>query len=216
VNRRQLEERLTLEKMLGVESIPLPRGVERELQEVEQQVMRCTRCRLHETRTQGVFARGNPHADLMIIGEAPGADEDAQGEPFVGRAGKLLDLMLKAMGLQRDEVYITNILKSRPPNNRDPRVDEVEACWPYLERQIELVQPEIICTLGRPASNTLLDTNRAMGDLRGTWHSFRSIPLMPTYHPAYLLRSPSQKRKTWQDLKKIMIALKQGPPKMLF
>ncbi|MFO7956396.1 MAG: uracil-DNA glycosylase [Candidatus Brocadiia bacterium] len=216
MNRRQLEERLTLEKMLGVESIPLPRGTVKELQEVERQVMRCTRCRLHETRTQGVFARGDPHADLMIIGEAPGADEDAQGEPFVGRAGKLLDLMLKAMGLQRDEVYITNILKSRPPNNRDPRVDEVEACWPYLERQIELVQPEIICTLGRPASNTLLDTNRSMGDLRGTWHSFRGIPLMPTYHPAYLLRSPSQKRKTWQDLKKIMIALKQGPPKMLF
>jgi len=216
MNRRQIEERLNLEKMLGVDAIPLPRGAQQELRDLEQQVLRCTRCRLHETRTQGVFGCGDPGADLMIIGEAPGRDEDEQGEPFVGRAGKLLDLMLKAMGLERGEVYITNILKSRPPNNRDPRADEVEACWPYLERQIELIQPQLICTLGRPAANAMLDTNRSMGDLRGKWHSFRGIPLMPTYHPAYLLRSPSQKRRTWQDMKKIMVALKQGPPPLLF
>lgn len=213
---RELEQRLDLERMFGVQSIPLPRGPEEELRELEEQVRRCTRCRLHETRTQGVFARGNPRADLMFIGEGPGREEDEQGLPFVGRAGQLLDLMLTAMGMERDEPYITNIVKSRPPDNRDPRADEVAACWPYLERQIELVCPVVICTLGRPATNTLLDTTRAMGQLRGRWHSYRGIAVMPAYHPAYLLRSPSQKRKTWQDLKQIMIALREGPPRGLF
>jgi len=198
---------------MGVDALPRATGAERELRELEEQVRRCTRCRLHRTRTQGVFARGDPHAELMFIGEAPGAEEDRRGVPFVGPAGKLLDRMIYAMGLERDAVYITNILKSRPPGNRDPRPDEVEACFPFLERQIELVRPRIICTLGRPAACALLESGRSMGQLRGRWHFWRGIPLMPTYHPAYLLRSPGQKRAAWQDLKQVIIALREGPPK---
>ena len=208
-----LKRRLELEKMMGVDALFRGRGVEDELAEIEEQVGRCTKCRLHETRTQGVFARGRVDADLMFIGEGPGADEDAQGLPFVGRAGKLLDKMVAAMGLERDEVYITNIVKSRPPSNREPRADEVEACWPYLERQIELIAPKMICTLGRPASNTLLKTNKSMGEMRGRWFDYCGIPVLPTYHPAYLLRSPGQKRAAWQDLKKLILALHgEGPP----
>jgi len=202
-----LKRRLELEKMMGVDALFRRRGVEDELAEIEEQVRRCTKCRLHETRTQGVFARGRVDADLMFIGEGPGADEDAQGLPFVGRAGKLLDEMVAAMGLERDEVYITNIIKSRAPDNREPRSDEIEACWPYLERQIELVAPKMICTLGRPASSALLKTNKSMGEMRGRWFDYRGIPVLPTYHPAYLLRSPGQKRTAWQDLKKLILAL---------
>jgi DNA polymerase len=202
-----LKRRLELEKMMGVDALFRRRGVEDELAEIEEQVRRCTKCRLHETRTRGVFARGRVDADLMFIGEGPGADEDAQGLPFVGRAGKLLDEMVAAMGLERDEVYITNIIKSRAPDNREPRSDEIEACWPYLERQIELVAPKMICTLGRPASNALLKTNKSMGEMRGRWFDYRGIPVLPTYHPAYLLRSPGQKRTAWQDLKKLILAL---------
>lgn len=209
-----LRERLRLEKMMGVAALPRRASspAAEELARIEAEVMRCTACRLHKERTQGVFARGDPTADLMFIGEAPGREEDLQGEPFVGPAGQLLDQMVRAMGLERDEVYITNILKSRPPGNRDPRADEVEACWPFLERQIEVVAPRIICTLGRPASNTLLGGDRAMGQMRGRWHSFRGVPVMPTYHPAYLLRSPGQKKRAWQDLKQIVVALAEGVP----
>ncbi|MGD2173799.1 MAG: uracil-DNA glycosylase [Candidatus Brocadiaceae bacterium] len=218
MDRTWLKRRLELESMMGVDALPegAPSARQDELRELEAQVKQCTRCPLHKTRTQGVFARGDPNADLVFVGEAPGAEEDRQGEPFVGPAGKLLDRMIYAMGLRRDEVYITNILKSRPPGNRDPRVGEVEACFPYLERQIELVKPQIICTLGRPASNAMLGTNRSMGDMRGQWHSYRGIPLLPVYHPAYLLRSPHQKKRTWQDMKMLITALKEGPPKMLF
>jgi DNA polymerase len=216
VNGKSLERRLELERLMGVDVLPAAASLESRLREIEQQVMSCTRCRLHEGRTQGVFARGDPRSELMFVGEAPGRDEDEQGIPFVGRAGRLLDRMIFAMGLQRDAVYITNILKSRPPQNRDPRADEVEACFPYLERQIELIKPRVICTLGRPASNALLGGTRSMGDMRGTWHSFRGIPVLPAYHPAYLLRSPSQKKKAWQDLKKLVLALRHGPPKVLF
>lgn len=208
----RLKKRLELEKMMGVDALFKAPGPSAELRKIEEEVKRCTRCPLHESRTQGVFARGNPDADLMFVGEAPGREEDAQGIPFVGPAGKLLDRMIFAMGLGREEVYITNILKSRPPNNRDPRANEVEACFPYLERQIELVRPKIICTLGRPASNALLDTNRSMGDLRGKWHFYNGIPVLPTYHPAYLLRSPGQKARGWHDLRLIVIALAEGPP----
>jgi uracil-DNA glycosylase family 4 len=207
-----LRRRLELERMMGVDVLFRRPGIEGELQRVEAEVMACTRCPLHETRTQGVFARGNPRAALMFIGEAPGADEDAQGLPFVGRAGKLLDKMIFAMGLRQDEVYITNILKSRPPNNRDPKPNEVAACWPYLARQIELIQPKVVCTLGRPASCALLNTDRSMGQMRGRWHSYEGIPVMPTYHPAYLLRSPGQKRQAWEDLKLIIMALAEGAP----
>jgi DNA polymerase len=208
----RLKKRLEIEKMMGVDALIKKAGPEAELRRVEEEVRTCTRCRLHEGRTQTVFARGNPRAPLLFIGEAPGEEEDRQGLPFVGPAGKLLDRMIFAMGLKSDQVYITNIIKSRPPNNREPRPDEVAACYPFLERQIELVRPRIICTLGRPAANTLLGTNLAMGDLRGKWQSYRGIPVLPTYHPAYLLRSPGQKRTAWEDLKKLVIALAEGPP----
>jgi len=220
-----IKRRVELEKMMGVDVLvkgQAPKGavpdldaVKAELADIEAQVKRCTKCRLHEERTQGVFARGRADAALMFIGEGPGADEDRLGEPFVGRAGKLLDKMVAAMGLARDEAYITNIVKSRPPGNREPRADEIEACWPYLERQIELIRPKVICPLGRPATNTLLGLDMAMGEMRGRWFSYGDIPVLPTYHPAYLLRSPSQKRKSWEDLKKIVLALHgvEPPPK---
>ncbi len=205
-----LRKRLELEKMMGVDALFRQAGPEDELVKLEKEVAGCRRCGLWETRAQTVFGRGNPRAALMFIGEAPGAEEDKQGLPFVGPAGKLLDKMIFAMGLTQDEVYIANILKSRPPGNRDPKPDEVEACWPFLERQIELIDPRVICTLGRPAANALLDTNASMGSLRGRWHTFNGVPLLPTYHPAYLLRSPGQKSKTWQDLKMIIQALAEG------
>jgi uracil-DNA glycosylase family 4 len=168
--------------------------------ELRTAVAACTRCRLHESRTQTVFGVGNPAADWMIIGEAPGAEEDRRGEPFVGRAGKLLDEMLLAIGEKRQSVFIANILKCRPPNNRDPSHDEAVSCRPYLERQIELVQPKIILAVGRIAAQQLLQSDAPVGRLRGTIHQLGPVPLVVTYHPAYLLRSPSQKRKSWDDL----------------
>ena len=168
--------------------------------ELRASVARCTRCRLHEGRTQTVFGVGNATAEWMIIGEAPGAEEDRRGEPFVGRAGKLLDEMLRAVGLTRDAVFIANILKCRPPNNRDPKADEAAACRGYLEQQISLVQPKIILAVGRIAAQQLLESDAPVGRLRGRVHSLGQIPVVVTYHPAYLLRSPSQKRKAWDDL----------------
>ena len=168
--------------------------------ELRSAVASCTRCRLCESRTQTVFGVGNPAADWMIIGEAPGAEEDRRGEPFVGRAGKLLDEMLLAIGEKRDSVFIANILKCRPPNNRDPSPDEAASCRPYLERQIELVQPKIILAVGRVAAQQLLQSDVPVGRLRGKVHHLGDMPLVVTYHPAYLLRSPSQKRKSWDDL----------------
>jgi DNA polymerase len=164
-------------------------------------VARCTACKLHTTRTQGVLGVGDRNADWLIVGEAPGADEDARGEPFVGQAGKLLDAMLAAIGLQRgDNVYITNVLKSRPPGNRNPEPDEVAACQPYLLAQIELIQPKLILALGRFAAQNLLDTDEAIGRLRGRVHQFQNVPLVVTYHPAYLLRNLPDKARAWEDL----------------
>lgn len=160
----------------------------------------CTRCQLHQSRTQTVFGVGSPDADWMIIGEAPGAEEDRRGEPFVGRSGKLLDEMLRAVGQDRDSVFIANILKCRPPNNRDPEPEESAECRGYLERQIELLQPKVILAVGRIAAHLLLDTDTPVGQLRGSVHKLGDTPLVVTYHPAYLLRSPSQKRKAWDDL----------------
>lgn len=162
----------------------------------------CTRCSLHKSRTQTVFGVGNPHADWMIIGEAPGQEEDRRGEPFVGRAGKLLDEMLRAVGLERKSVFIANILKCRPPNNRDPSAEEAASCRSYLDRQISLVAPKIILAVGKVAAHHLLQSDAPVGRLRGRKHALgdRQIPLVVTYHPAYLLRSPTQKRKAWQDL----------------
>ena len=163
-------------------------------------VTTCTRCPLHESRTQTVFGVGNPDADWLIIGEAPGAEEDRRGEPFVGRAGKLLDEMLRAVGQERGDVFIANILKCRPPNNRDPNPGEAAECRGYLERQIELVNPKIILAVGRIAAQQLLGTDAPVGRLRGSLHHLGEVPLVVTYHPAYLLRSPTQKRKAWDDL----------------
>jgi DNA polymerase len=163
-------------------------------------VANCTRCELAQSRTNTVFGVGNPNADWLIIGEAPGAEEDRRGEPFVGRAGKLLDEMLRAIGQCRDSVFIANILKCRPPNNRDPKAEESAACRQYLERQIELVQPRIILAVGKIAAQNLLRSDEPVGRMRGRAHELGGIPLVVTYHPAYLLRSPSQKSKSWSDL----------------
>jgi DNA polymerase len=170
--------------------------------ELQQQVADCTACaELVANRTQTVFGVGNRNADWLIIGEAPGADEDRQGEPFVGRAGQLLNAMLHALGLSRDQVYIANILKCRPPNNRDPKPEEAAACAAYLQRQIALVQPKVILAVGRIAAQNLLQSEVPIGKLRGRVHQHISgVPLVVTYHPAYLLRSPLEKRKAWADL----------------
>jgi len=177
-------------------------------------VRACTRCPLAVSRTQGVPGVGDRAAEWLFIGEAPGADEDRQGEPFVGQAGKLLDAMLAGIGLQRGRnVYIANILKSRPPGNRDPKPDEVAACLPYLERQIDLIQPRLIVVLGRIAAQTLLVTDTPIGKLRGHVHKYRGVPMVVTYHPAYLLRSPADKAKSWEDLllaRRTLAALKSG------
>jgi uracil-DNA glycosylase family 4 len=167
------------------------------------QVAACRQCGLCETRSQTVFGVGDRGSRLMVVGEAPGAEEDRQGEPFVGRAGKLLDAMLFALGRPREQVYIANILKCRPPNNRDPRPEEVAACEPYLQRQLELLQPELILAVGRIAAQNLLKSDAPVGKLRGRVHRYgpRQTPLVVTYHPAYLLRSPREKAKAWQDLK---------------
>ncbi|MGB5627325.1 MAG: uracil-DNA glycosylase [Woeseiaceae bacterium] len=168
--------------------------------ELRARVTGCTRCSLSKGRTNTVFGVGNPTADWLIVGEAPGAEEDRRGEPFVGRAGKLLDEMLRAIGQSRESVFIANILKCRPPDNRDPKQEESDACRPYLERQIELLQPRIILAVGRIAAQNLLGSNDPVGRMRGRPHDLGGIPLVVTYHPAYLLRSPSQKSKSWSDL----------------
>jgi len=190
---------------------PIP-GVESlDWEGLQQQIANCERCELCKTRTNTVFGVGNPDADVMVIGEAPGADEDARGEPFVGRAGQLLDNMLKAIGLDRQQVFIANILKCRPPNNRNPSFEEVTACEGYLNRQIDLIKPKIILSVGGVSAKNLLKTEESVGRLRLQQHQLvnRSIPVLVTYHPAYLLRKPSEKAKSWEDLKKLNQVLSQ-------
>jgi DNA polymerase len=168
----------------------------------------CCRCKLSGLgRTQIVFGVGNPTADLMFVGEAPGADEDIQGEPFVGRAGQLLTKIIEAIGLRRDQVYIANVLKCRPPGNRNPEPDEVEQCEPFLLRQIDIVKPKVIVALGKFAAQCLLKTNDPITRLRGKEFTYRNAVLMPTYHPAYLLRTPSAKREVWEDMKRVKAIL---------
>lgn len=171
-------------------------------QELRAAVQSCTRCEISKTRTQAVFGVGDPQARWMVIGEAPGADEDRKGEPFVGKAGQLLNQMLLAIGVPRESVYIANVLKCRPPNNRDPKVEEAANCRGYLERQIELVNPKLIIVVGRIAAQNLLQTDLPLARLRGKEHRFplNGTPVVVTYHPAYLLRQPADKRKAWQDL----------------
>ena len=180
---------------------------------LQKAVSQCELCDLHASRTQTVFGVGDHAADWLVIGEAPGRDEDLQGEPFVGRAGQLLNAMLLAIGLKREQVYIANILKCRPPENRDPKAEEVECCEAYLLRQVALIQPRIILAVGRIAAQNLLKTDTPIGKLRGEVHHFgeTGIPVVATYHPAYLLRSPGEKRKAWQDLQLAVTTMKRNP-----
>ncbi len=177
----------------------------RTLTQLQAVIQSCNRCPLGGTRTKLVFGEGNPNATLVFVGEAPGFEEDQQGRPFVGRAGKLLtDIIEKGFKIPREEVYICNVLKCRPPENRNPLLSEIEECEPYLIRQLEIIQPQIICALGTFAAQTLLKTKEPIGRLRGRWHFYHGIPLRATYHPAYLLRNPADKVKTWDDVKEIL------------
>ncbi len=179
------------------------------LADIAAQVQQCTKCALAETRIKTVFGEGSPHADLVFVGEAPGADEDRTGHPFVGRAGQLLtDIIEKGFKMRRDEVFICNVLKCRPPGNRNPSPDEVLQCEPYLVRQLEILRPKVICALGGVAATTLLKTDMSVGRLRGSWHNYHNIPLRVTYHPAYLLRNENDKGKAWADVKEILRLLR--------
>jgi DNA polymerase len=186
-----------------------------ELEKIAEQVNECRKCSLGSLRTNTVPGEGNPNARIMFVGEAPGADEDAQGRPFVGRAGQLLDKIIEACGLKRSDVYIGNILKCRPPENRDPRAEEIISCLPYLQRQIEIIEPTIIVALGAHAARTLLNTTKSIGQLRGQFHEYYTgigrppIKLMATYHTAYLLRNytPENRRRVWEDMKKVLAEL---------
>lgn len=191
-----------------------------ELEKIAAEVRACTACALAKTRTHAVPGEGNPRARIFFVGEGPGADEDAQGRPFVGRAGQLLDRMIAAMGLKRSDVFIGNILKCRPPNNRDPRPEEVVSCLPFLQRQLETIQPEVIVALGAHAARTLLETNKSIGQLRGRFHEYvaglgvQPIKVMATYHPAYLLRSytTENRKRVWEDIKKVLTELNLPVP----
>jgi uracil-DNA glycosylase family 4 len=174
------------------------------LAEIRQEMGDCQRCKLGKGRTNLVFGEGSPNARLMFIGEAPGAEEDLQGRPFVGEAGQVLNNMLHKLGLKREDVYITNIVKSRPPRNRDPEADEVEACLPFLIKQIDSIRPQVIVTLGKIATNNLLDINEPITKIRGKWREFKGIKVMPTFHPSYLHRFPKERRKTWDDMQQVM------------
>jgi len=228
-----LRQYLRTDLQLGVRTVPIasagegPTGRDRAQQATalaaldQEKVKPCTKCGLAQTRTNTVFGQGNPDARLVFVGEAPGADEDRQGLAFVGRAGQLLTRMIAAMGLTRDDVFICNVLKCRPPNNRDPAPDEIASCSPYLMEQLMQIDPEVIVALGAPAARTLLQTNESIGRLRGRFHDFHpsgtaligeAVPLMPTYHPAYLLRSPGEKAKAWQDLQTVMAKLGMPMP----
>jgi uracil-DNA glycosylase len=173
----------------------------------------CTRCKLHRRRTNIVFGVGNSHAELVFVGEGPGHDEDVQGLPFVGRAGQLLNQMIQAMGLKREDVYIANVVKCRPPENRTPEKDEISTCMPFLLRQLSNINPKVIVCLGSVAAQALLSTNKSISHFRGQWLDFRGAKLMATYHPAYLLRNPHAKPEVWADLKKVMAFLGLTPPK---
>lgn len=189
-----------------IEEAPAMEG----LQEIREDLGDCTRCKLADGRTNIVFGAGSPDADLMFVGEAPGRDEDRLGEPFVGRAGQLLTKIIEAMGLRREDVYIANILKCRPPKNRDPQPDEVASCSPFLFRQIEAIRPKVVVALGAYAARTLLDTDLPISRLRGRFHEYRGTQLMPTYHPSYLLRNPQAKRPVWEDMQMVRDLINEG------
>ncbi len=192
-------------RVIGVQVLPLTeKKGGHTLEDVRAELGDCKRCKLHRTRRTIVFGEGNPKATLMIIGEGPGYDEDVQGRPFVGKAGQLLTKIIQSIHLQREDVYITNIVKCRPPQNRNPEPEEIGSCNPFLLQQINSIQPKIICTLGTFATQTLLNTNAKITELRGKSYDLRGIKVFPTYHPAYLLRNPDRKREVWEDMKQIL------------
>jgi uracil-DNA glycosylase family 4 len=212
-----LEEWLGYQRRLGWRGFPAsppseappPPSQEKEeeiltLEDVREEMGRCQRCKLYPGATHLVFGEGSPQARLMFIGEAPGAEEDVQGRPFVGPAGQLLNNLLSKLGLSREEVYITNVVKSRPPGNRVPEADEVAACLPFLKKQIKAIRPRVIVALGRVAAHALLDTKTPLTKLRGYWQRYDNIPVMPTFHPSYLLRFPQERHKTWADMQQVM------------
>ncbi len=180
-----------------------------QLKQLAANVLACTRCMLYKTRTNIVISDGSPEAKLVFVGEAPGRDEDLQGVPFVGRAGQLLTKMIEAMGLKRSQVYICNVLKDRPPENRTPLPEEMEACLPFLEEQLRIIQPKVICVLGSVAAKALIGPHVSIMRIRGQRHEYQGIPLIPTFHPAYLLRNPPAKKEAWEDLKQVMKLLKE-------
>lgn len=210
-------------KEIGIEELPVQKTVvsgqksevketdqrlELSLESVREELGDCKRCKLHKTRTNIVFGVGNPNASLVFVGEGPGEDEDLQAEPFVGRAGQLLTKIIKAMGLNREDVYICNVVKCRPPENRNPEPDEIAACRPFMEKQIDAIRPKVIVALGTHATQTLLNTDKKITALRGKFHCYRdSIQLMPTFHPSYLLRNDSKKKEVWEDMKTVLKAL---------
>jgi len=219
--KEQIKRHLELEKMMAGDEIMLdmPEKVcndsidsnngNETLETLAPVVASCTKCGLSETRTNTVFGEGDINADLMFIGEAPGADEDKTGRPFVGRAGKLLTKMIEAMGIKREDVFIANILKCRPPSNRNPEKIEMEQCTPYLDKQIEMIQPKVICTLGSFATRYILNTEERISLLRGKISSYKDVPVIPTFHPSYLLRNQSAKKEAWEDLKLAMKLLEK-------
>jgi DNA polymerase len=203
-----LEDYLRCRKEEGCEGLPFadasaPAGSAQLLQNIRQELGECTRCKLHRHRTHIVFGTGNPEARLVFVGEGPGEDEDRQGEPFVGRAGQLLTRIIQSINLTREEVYIANIIKCRPPGNRNPEPDEIKACEPFLIKQLEAIRPRIICALGTFAAQTLLETDEKISRLRGRFLSYRNARLIATFHPAFLLRNPERKRDVWEDMKMI-------------
>lgn len=215
MNSDDLRNELTFLRDVGFthldirEPVPVPAVIEDSeaktlLDELRAIAVVCEKCKLAKSRTQVVYGVGNPNADLMFIGEAPGRDEDLKGEPFVGRAGQLLTDIIKAMKLTRDDVYIANVIKCRPPENRNPEPDELEACHPYIQRQVEIIQPKVIVTLGRFALQSLTGKAYGISSARGNWLDYNGVKVMPTYHPAYLLRTPSAKKEVWADMKQVM------------
>lgn len=180
---------------------------------INNKVLKCNKCPLYKSKKNYVFGEGSPDAALMFVGEAPGYYEDVEGKPFVGKAGQLLTKIIKAMGFERNDVYISNILKCRPPENRDPKKEEIEACFPYLTRQIEIIKPKVICALGRFAAQTLVSSDISISNLRGRLLFYRGIKVIPTYHPSFLLRNPHYKRATWEDMQLILKILGRGDNK---
>jgi uracil-DNA glycosylase family 4 len=208
----QIKAHLRYQKGLGINTLLSQRKTSAPLtlDTIRSAIGDCTRCRLHEGRQSVVFGEGNPHAVLVFVGEAPGREEDLQGRPFVGKAGELLTRIIEAIDLTREEVYIANIVKCRPPNNRNPQPDEIRTCLPFLRKQLEAIRPTIICALGTFAAQTLLETEERISLLRGQFYAYQGTRLMPTYHPAFLLRNPQFKRDVWEDMKAIREEYKKG------